>query len=181
MAVNTDNNIFGYEGIFRSYGWNDFFQDLWKPALIAIIGVGLYLISDIKSYEVVKKTVGLGIAIMPSYLGLLVAAYTFLISFFTSEKAKNIMTMENKENNINGKDLIVSLNGSFAICVLGGVLCLLASFVISYVSDLGLTCEYADTVNVIVVFVVLLLLSFSMITLFGVIQDIFNLGQVTIL
>lgn len=180
MADNNDT-IFGYKGIFRSYGWKDFFLDLWKPALFAVIGIGLCFISDMGSYEVVKKTVGLGISIMPSYLGLLVAAYTLLISFFTSEEAKKIMAMENKEKEISGKELIVNLNGNFAVCVIGGVFCLLTSFIVSYISSLGLTFEYADVINNIVLFVLLFLLSFSMTTLFGVIQDIFNLGQCTIL
>ena len=179
--IGNNNVLYGYKGIFRSYGWKDFILDLWKPALVAIIGIVLCFISDMESYDVVKKTVGLGISIMPSYLGLLVAAYTLLISFFTSEKAKKIMMMENKERRINGKDLIVNLNGNFAVCVIGGVFCLFTSFIVSYISNLGLTFEFADVINDIVIFVLLFLLSFSIITLFGVIQDIFNLGQTTII
>ena len=148
------------------------------PTLLAFILsiVAISFCDD--SHELFDKVMTLSISILPSYLGLLVAAYTILLTLLTTDavtKLKN--TVDDKGRS--GKVLIRKLNSDFAVCVMIAGLALFLSFLFSVISSLSIVISFANAVNYIGIFLVTYLLFFSLTTLIGLIEDLFNIGQTT--
>lgn len=173
------NKNIGLGGIIKTYGWKDFFKDSFVPLVLALI----VLIAAIRccddSHELFDKVMALCVSILPSYLGLIVAAYTILLSLLTTDAVTKLKNIVDEKNGLSGKDLIRRLNSGFAVCVLMGGLALSLSFLFSVISSLNIVVSYADTVNYLGVFLTVYLLAFSLTTLVGIIEDLFNIGQTT--
>lgn len=173
------NEHLGLKGIIKTYGWRDFFKDSVVPLVLALIVLIAAIICCDDSHELFDKVISLCVSILPSYLGLLVAAYTILLTLSTTDAGTKLKKIVNENNGLTGKFLIRKLNSGFAACVLIGGLALFLSFLFSVISSLNIVITYADAVNYIGVFLSVYLLAFSLTTLVGIIEDLFNLGQTT--
>lgn len=173
------NKNIGLGGIIKTYGWNDFFKDSFVPLVLALIVLIVAIRCCDDSHELFDKVMTLCVSILPSYLGLIVAAYTILLSLLTTDAVTKLKNIVDEKNGLSGKDLIRRLNSGFAVCVLMGGLALSLSFLFSVISSLNIVVSYADTVNYIGVFLTVYLLAFSLTTLVGIIEDLFNIGQTT--
>lgn len=178
--MNTQLKImFGKSGIAKTYGWGDFFKDGIFPIVFSIVSCVVVTCSCDDYKIIVDKVASLSVAILPSYIGLLVAAYTILLSMMTTDTAKKLSELETEK--INGKDLLRKMNSDFAVCVYLAGTCLFLGFVISMFYPLNIEVSYADAINISCIGVMVFLLSFSLTVLYGLVENLFNLGQTTTL
>lgn len=169
----------GLSGMVRNYGWKDFIKDSLVPAIIALF---VFLVANIycdDSHALFDKVVALCISILPSYLGLLVAAYTILLTLLTTEAIAKLKQIVDKENGYSGTELIRILNSDFATCILIVGFALFLSFLFSVISSLNIIFSYADVANYVGVSLMVYLLVYSLIRLVDLIEDLYNIGQST--
>lgn len=105
----------------------------------------------------------------------MIAAYALVLSFITSNCVQQV------KNTSNGKKLINSLNSGFAICLLFSILSIFMTIVILCIKTLGLESVHADYFNIIGIFLVSYLLFLSISVILGVIIDLYNSGQTSLL
>lgn len=170
-------DLLGKVGIAKTYGWYDFFIDSIVPFIFSTISCCIiaHNCDDLK--QMVEKVAGLAVAILPSYIGLLVAAYTILLSMMTTDTAKKLSEL--KTEKIDGKTLLRKMNSDFAVCIYLAGTCLLLGFAISMFCSTGLESEYADAINILCIGIMVFPLSFSLTVLYGLVENLFNLGQTT--
>lgn len=178
MNAFVDKNI-GLSGMVRNHGWKDFIKDSLVPAIIALIVFLVAYIYCDDSHALFDKVVTLCISILPSYLGLLVAAYTILLTLLTSEAIAKLKQIVDKENGYSGTELIRILNSDFAIYILIVGFALFLSFLFSIISSLNIVFFYADAANYLGVFLMVYLLVYSLTRLVDLIEDLYNIGQTT--
>ena len=178
MSDDLDKHI-GFGSIVKTYGWKNFFMDSIVPIIIAFIVVIVAIIYCYDSHVLFDKVVALCISILPSYLGLLVAAYTILLTLLTTEVGAKLKDIVDDENGYSGKDLVRTLNSDFAACVLIAGFSLFLSFIFSVISSLSIVFSYADIINYLGIFLMTFLLLFSLTILVGLIEDLYNIGQTT--
>lgn len=80
-----------------------------------------------------------------------------------------------------GRQLIQDLNSSFAACLFVSTISIIAMIIISSIANMGIAIEEPNTVNYPVYFLVCYLLVYSVSILIGIVIDIFNSGQTTLL
>lgn len=173
-----DNNI-GLGSIVKTYGWENLLKDSIVPIILALIVTMAAIAFCDDSHALFDKIVALCISILPSYLGLLVAAYTILLTLLTTETVAKLKNLVDDENGYSGKGLIRTLNSDFAICILIAGFALLLSFLFSINSSLKIDFVYADAVNYLLIFLMVTLLLFSLTMLVSLIEDLYNIGQTT--
>lgn len=178
MSDYLDKHI-GFWSIFKTYGWKDFLKDSFVPTIIAFIVTIAAITYCDDSFVLFDKIVSLCISILPSYLGLLVAAYTILLTLLSTEAVAKLKKIVDKENGLRGKDLIRTLNSDFAACVLITGFALFLSFLFSIICTLNIIFSYADIVNYLGIFLMVSLIFYSITILVGLIEDLYNLGQTT--
>lgn len=178
MSDLLDKHI-GFWSIVKTYGWKDFSKDSFLPAILALTVTLVAIIYCDDSYVLFDKIVSLCISILPSYLGLLVAAYTLLLTLLSTEAIAKLKDIVDDENGYSGKDLIRTLNSDFAACVLITGFALFLSFLFSVICMLNIVFSYADIVNYLGIFLMLFLFFFSITILVSLIEDLYNLGQTT--
>lgn len=173
------DKLIGLSSIAKNYGWKDFFMDSIVPIILALLVLVTAAIFSDDSRALFDKIVALGISILPSYLGLLVAAYTILLTLLTTPTVEKLKQIEDAEHKINGKDLIRLLNMDFAVCILITGFALFLSFLFSVFSSLNIVFLYADVVNYLGLFLMVFLLAFSLGRLTDLIENLYNIGQTT--
>lgn len=136
--------------------------------------------SNAKSYRHVctsRKILDLGISIIPSMVALIVAAYTIMLSFILSDKVTSI---KNKEG---GADFIQSINSGFAFCLLISILTIIMMVLAKGICNMQVEVEstLADIINYVVYFLFSFLLVYSVFILIGIVIDIYNSGQTSLL
>lgn len=178
MGDFTDKLI-GLSSIAKNYGWKDFFRDSIVPIILVLLVVVTAANCCNDSRALFDKVVALGVSILPSYLGLLVAAYTILLTLLTTPAVEKLKEIEDDEHKINGKDLIRILNSDFAACILITGFALFLSFLFSVFSSLNIVFPYADAVNYSGLGLMVFLLAFSLGRLADLIEDLYNIGQTT--
>lgn len=166
---------FGLKAIFQNYTLIDFGKDSVIPLVITIIISLLFFCGESSSYTVLNSIVEMTISILPCILGLVVAGYTILISFYWSDLAKKIKD----KDEVNGPKLLMSLNSSFAAVILFITIALLYTIIIKVVSSFGITCIHSDIINMIVLAVLLYLDFFSFFALKDSVIDLFNIGSLS--
>lgn len=139
-------NMFGKFGIAKTYGWCDFFKDAIFPFVFSLVSCIVVACSCDEYKIIVDKVASLSVAILPSYIGLLVAAYTILLSMMTTDTAKKLSEIETKK--LNGKDLLRKMNSDFAVCVYLAGTCLFLGFAISMFYPLNIEMACADAINI---------------------------------
>ena len=171
--------MFGKSGIATTYGWRDFFKDAIIPFAFSVVSCMVVACSCNDYKYIVDKVASLSVAILPSYIGLLVAAYTILLSMMTTDTAKKLSEIETEQ--MNGKDLLRKMNSDFVVCVYLAGTCLFLGFAISMFYPLNIEVTCADVINIVCIGVMVFLLSFSLTVLYGLVENLFNLGQTTTL
>ena len=179
-------SIFGWKAILRNYGWTSFWLDSILPLIVSL---GLCILMYVKDADILlqlKHLVEVGISIVPAMVALILTAYTIMLTFIIGDKFASIK--KTKE----GRQLITSgglgtmgygqdLNSSFAACLFVSTISIIAMIIISSIANMGIAIEEPNTVNYPVYFLVCYLLVYSVSILIGIVIDIFNSGQTTLL
>lgn len=122
-----------------------------------------------------KHLVEVGISIVPAMVALILTAYTIMLTFITGDKFASIKKTEN------GKKLIQDLNSSFAACLFVSTLSIITMIIISNIANMDIEIKNPNTINYPVYFFVCYLLVYSVSILIGIVIDIFNSGQTSLL
>lgn len=170
-------SLFGWSNVFYNYSLQDFAKDAWMPFLIALVLLAVAMLNHKDMYVQVEKILDLGISIIPSMVALIVAAYTIMLSFILSDKVTSI---KNKEG---GADFIQSINSGFAFCLLISILTIIMMVLAKGICNMQVEVEstLADIINYVVYFLFSFLLVYSVFILIGIVIDIYNSGQTSLL
>lgn len=170
-------SLFGWSNVFYNYSLLDFAKDAWMPFLIALVLLAVAMLNHKDMYVQVEKILDLGISIIPSMVALIVAAYTIMLSFILSDKVTSI---KNKEG---GADFIQSINSGFAFCLLISILTIIMMVLAKGICNMQVEVEptLADIINYVVYFLFSFLLGYSVFILIGIVIDIYNSGQTSLL
>ena len=175
IKMNKNVSEFGWKSLFSHYGFSGLMKDSWLPIIIATsICIGTCL-SNKDSLEILKTITQLANEVVPAMIGLVLAAYAVLLTFFTSESFKKATETQK------GKNFIKGINAGFAACLFFLALSVLVSIVIAVCIKWEYTSEYADYFNLCALFGLSFLLSYAITSIFGIIIDIYNSGQTTAL
>jgi hypothetical protein len=169
------NSIFGWKNVLYNYGWKGILLDSILPIVISSL---LCTIMNWKGADVLlqlKHLVEIGISIVPAMVALILTAYTIMLAFIIGDKFVSI-----KETKA-GKKLIQDLNSSFAACLFISTISIVAMIIISSISNMNIEIKEPNIVNYPVYFFVCYLLVYSVSILIGIVIDIFNSGQTSIL
>lgn len=173
--MSKPTSFFGWKSVFRNYGWKNFFVDSILPVLISILLSIVMYWKDADIFMQLKHLVEVGISIVPAMVALILTAYTIILIFIVGDKLVSIKKTEK------GRKLIQDLNSSFAACLLVSIISIIAMIVVSSIANMGITIKYPNIVNYPVCFFVSYLLVYSVSILIGIVIDIFNSGQTTLL
>ena len=166
---------FGWNSLFRNYGLKRFLKEIVLPLIISTtICVGTHFSSK-DSLVILKAVTVLANEIVPALIGLVLAAYVVLLTFFTGNSFKKATETDK------GKEFIKEINASFAACLTSLAVSVIFSIIIAICIEWGYTSEFAECLNIGVLFGVSFLLSYAIISIFGIIIDIYNCGQTTII
>ncbi|MFG5859277.1 hypothetical protein LDB17_13850 [Dysgonomonas sp. Shenzhen-Wh21] len=174
MFKKTKDSEFGFNAIFKGYTLYDFICDALFPAILGIALIITCTVTKADSLNIILTTTDLSINILPAILGLIVAGYTILVSFYWSDTAVKVKSL-NK-----GSALLKSMNSDFALVILFIILSLLYSIVLKIIISLEISFVYHDIVNYASLFALLFLLFFSLKILKDVVVDTYNIGQLSI-
>lgn len=97
---------------------------------------------------------------------------TFIIS---DEKFSSL------KKTVEGKGLIKSINSSFATCLFVSIIAIISMIIISNIANMDIAIANPELVNYPVFFVICYLLVYSVSILIGIVIDIFNSGQTSLL
>lgn len=175
--MNELDKHFGFWSIVKTYGWKNFFKDSFVPTILSLIVIIAVIHYCNDSHTLFDKVLSLCFSILPSYLGLLVAAYTILLTLLSTKAVATLMEIVDDEKKYSGKNLIRTINSGFAACILIAGFALFLSFFLSIISSLNIVSTYGDTINYLGIFLMAYLLFFSLGTLIGLIEDLYNIGQ----
>lgn len=168
-------SIFGWKAILQNYGWRCFWLDSIIPVIISFVLCGLMYVDKVDIFLQLKHLVGVGISIVPAMIALILTAYTILLTFIISDRFTAIKKMKE------GKKLIQDLNSSFAACLLVATISIIVMIIISNIANMEIEISKPDLVNYSAYFFVCYLLVYSVSILLGIVIDIFNCGQTSIL
>lgn len=175
IIMSNITSEFGWKSLFCYYGFSGLMKDSVLPVIIATsICIGTCL-SDKDSLEILKTVTQLANEVVPAMIGLVLAAYTVLLTFFTGESFKK--ATESQE----GRMFIKEINAGFAACLFFLAISVLISIMIAICVEWEYTSEYADFINYFALFGLSFLLSYAITSIFGIIIDIYNSGQTTTL
>ena len=152
-------SIFGWKAILRNYGWTSFWLDSILPLIVSL---GLCILMYVKDADILlqlKHLVEVGISIVPAMVALILTAYTIMLTFIIGDKFASIS----------------------AACLFVSTISIIAMIIISSIANMGIAIEEPNTVNYPVYFLVCYLLVYSVSILIGIVIDIFNSGQTTLL
>ena len=173
--MKRQSSIFGWKTVFKNYGWKSFLKDSIMPLIISFtISIVMYQIGT-DTFSQLKVLVNIGISIVPAMVALILTAYTIMLTFITGDKFSSI-THTNK-----GKELIQDLNSSFAACLFVSTISIIMMIMVSTITNLEITIKNPNIVNYPIYISVCYLLIYSVSILIGIVIDIFNCGQTTLL
>lgn len=169
-------SVFGLKAVLRNYGWKNFGQDSILPLIVSL---GLCTLIHVKYADILlqlKHLVGVGISIIPIIIALIMIVYAIFVNFISNS---NIFVSIKKTEE--GRQLIQDLNSSFAACLFVSTISIIVMIIISSIANMGIVIEKPNTVNYPIYFLVCYLLVYSVSILIGIVIDIFNSGQTTLL
>lgn len=167
--------IFGWKNVLRTYGCKSFLLDSILPIIVSSLLCIIIFLSNSDIFAQLKHLVGIGIAIIPTMVALTLTAYTIMLSFIISDKFAKI------KEKTEGKKLIQDLNSSFAACLLVATISVITMIIISSVANMDISITNPGIVNFIAFFAVCYLLVYSVSILIGIVIDIYNCGQTSLL
>src|SRR5699024_2339438 len=101
--------------------------------------------------------------------------YTIMLTFIVGDKFSSI-----KKTN-EGKKLIQDLNSSFSACLIVSTISIIAMIIVSSIASLGITIKFRNSINKYVYLFICKLFVYFVSILIGIVIDIFNSGQTTLL
>ena len=131
--------------------------------------------NDEDVYLQLKHLVSVGISIVPAMVALILTAYTIMQTFIIGDKFVSIKKTKK------GRQLIQDINSSFAACLFVSTFSIITMIIISSVANMEIAIKGPNAVNYPVYFLVCYLLVYSVSILIGIVIDIFNSGQTTLL
>lgn len=168
-------SLFGLKTMLKNYGWKNFGQDSILPLIVSLGLCTLMYVKDANILLQIKHLVGVGISIVPIMIALIMILYTIFVNFTINNKFASIKKTEE------GRQFIQDLNSSFAACLFVSTISIIVMIIISSIANMGIAIEEPNTVNYPVYFLVCYLLVYSVSILIGIVIDIFNSGQTTLL
>lgn len=205
MANKARINI-GWEGVFEVYPKYNIRNSFKIPLLLNTIILLCLYFSNIETKSIIDSVCNTIITICPTLLGLILTGYTLIIGFGASplmepltRPKQSLETIEClKKKDINNCSecstaticnhnykfsLFQKLNATFAIVIGAISLTIGMGVFIKYISDLNLpfifNSIFRDLFNGIILFILLLLLFYSIFSIKDIVSNIFNLGQFT--
>lgn len=169
------NKIFGWRVFLCNYGFKGFFTDSILPAIISIILCVIIYLNNLNVFIQIKHLVEVGLDVVPAIVTLILAAYAILLTFIISDSFKKVKNTEG------GNKLIKKLNSSFAACLSISSITLIVMIVTSCIANMNIEIANSDYINYSVFAIVSYLLVYSVYILIGIVIDIFNCGQTTLL
>lgn len=167
--------VFGLKTAWENYGWRNFLLDSILPiAISSILVLGEYKTNG-DMYLQLNHLVEIGLEIVPTMVALILTAYTLILTFVMSGGFSLV------KNTSEGKELIKNLNSSFAICLIISTVSIIVMIVVSCVVSMDIKVQNPDVINYPVFFIICYLLVFSVSILIGIVIDVFNSGQTTLL
>lgn len=161
---------FGWKNVMRYYGWKSFLKDSCLPLIISCFLCILQLLNNTDIFDQLTHVLSLGLAILPTMIALILAAYTIVISVFIKD-FNDIAQIPN------GQQLIQSLNASFAACLFIATFTTIIIITASCIARIGIDFEYSNIINYLTYFIVCFLTLHTICNLTGIIIDIYNCGQ----
>lgn len=168
-------SIFGWKAILRNYGWASFWLDSILPLIVSLGLCSLMFVKDANIFLQLKHLIAVGISVVPAMVALILTAYTIMLTFIIGDKFASVKKTEE------GRQLIQDLNSSFAACLFVSTISIIAMIIITSIANMEIAIEEPNIVNYPVFFVVCYLLVYSVSILIGIVIDIFNCGQTTLL
>lgn len=160
--------------IFDGYNFHDIVNDCIIPADIACILSFMVFYKSVDSLKILDEILTISLTILPIMATLLLTGYTIVLTLFWSEYGRAIRKYKA------GKKLLSSLNSAFAASIIIMLVSLGLNIVVSVCVNINLELPkyvYAHLVNSFAIFIILLTLFYSLLTLKDIIKNIFNLGQ----
>lgn len=161
---------FGLKGIFKQYFLKDFIKDIWFPILL---GIGLTILLSIKKaddYKILLDLLNFGIILLPVITTIILSGYVLLLTLLSS-------SLKDLSKNTKGKELHSSLNSCFASTLILSLVSIIFLFIITLIANLGFESSCAYQINLFVFGFSCVLICYPIICLFGIIIDLFNLGE----
>jgi hypothetical protein len=168
-------SIFGWKSVLYNYGWKGFLLDSILPVIISIFLCLVIFSTDTNVYNQLKYLLGIGIAVVPAMVALILTAYTIMLTFIIGDKFVSI------RNTKEGKVLIEGLNSSFAACLLVSTTSIITMIIVSSITNMNIDIENSNIINYPAFFFICYLLLYSISILIGIVIDIFNSGQTVLL
>ena len=168
-----NNTAFGFRAIIKNGLTSSLFvKDILIPLLIAIGITAYHIFTGNNLLEHLRYVLDMSLSIIPSIVGLSLAAYTIVNAFVLGTQIKELKTKD-------GIEFLSKLNSSFAICLIISLSSLIMSVVCKLIEGCNIIIEasLADIINSITLILLITLLIYSIWCLFWIVIDIFNLGQ----
>ena len=173
--MNKHESIFGWKSVINNYGWRGFFLDSILPLLVSLLLCFIMYCHCLDIFLQLKHLVDIGISIVPAMVALILTAYTIILAFIISDKFSSIKETED------GQNLIKNINSSFAACLFISTISIITMIIVSSISNMNIEITNPNLINYPVYFIVCYLLIYSVSILIGIVIDIFNSGQTSLL
>lgn len=171
--MENNKTVFGFKAIIRNgFTSSMFLKDILIPLLVALCITIYQIFAEGNLLSCLRSVLDLSLSIIPSIVGLSLAAYTIVNAFVLGAQAKELKTK-------NGIEFITKLNSSFAICLIISLFSLILSVLCKLIDGCNICVDalFADIINSILLISLITLLIYSLWCLFWIVIDIFNLGQ----
>lgn len=158
--------VFGLKAAWKNYGWKSFRTDSVLPIIISSMLVFC-----------VHRTNG-DMCLQLRHLvevALVLTAYALILTFVVSGGFSLV------KKTAKGKELIKKLNSSFAICLIISTVSIMVMIVVSCIATMDVKIQNPNVINYPMFLIICYLLVFSVSILIGVVIDVFNCGQTTLL
>lgn len=162
---------FGLKGIFKDYTLKDFGVDIFMPCIVACILTPIMIYSEKSPYDCLMEILNFGIIVVPILITLILTAYVLLLSMFSTTLKDFCVSKQ-------GEKLHKKLNSGFAANITISLISLVAIFVGTFVAKMNIYSDFAIVINKIAYSIYVLLVAYPIFCLFGIIIDLFNVGQI---
>lgn len=169
------NSVFGWKNVLYNYGLKGILLDSILPVIVSSLLCSIMYWKDADIFSQLKHLVNVGISIIPAMVALILTAYTIILTFIIGGKFTSIKKTKA------GKKLIQDLNSSFAACLFVSTISIIVMIIISSIANMDIEIKEPNAVNYSAYFFVCYLLVYSVSILIGIVIDIFNSGQISIL
>jgi hypothetical protein len=168
----NDRNVrIGWKGVFSNYTVFLILQDcMWPVVCAAMVIIILCISPDVNNRLVFEKVISSSITVLPCILSLLIASYSIFLSTFQSRLGKNTIKHEA------GKKIYKSLNASFAGTIFFIIVTLFINLILNAVKD----AFKIDVLFTVLVFILLVMLFYSIWILKAITINIYNLGHISL-